>query len=76
MEFPAPLSEREARRSAELADAIRKAASRPMTALEKRAERISFIMGMVGDKSGITREMVERHVDRTSGAVHRDGDSA
>lgn len=39
--------------------ALEKAAARRMTAEERRQQKVSFIMGTMGDDSTITREKVE-----------------
>lgn len=38
---------------------LKAAAGRPLTADEVRAQRVSFIMGNMSEKSAITRERVE-----------------
>ena len=41
-------------------EALKKAAARQMTAEERRQQKVSFIMGTMGDDSTITREKVEK----------------
>lgn len=44
----------------ELLEALKKSAKTKMTPEEHREQRISFIMGSLDDKSGMTREQVSR----------------
>ena len=46
---------------------LRQAASAPLTAEELRRQRVSFIMGSVGDESNVTREYVESYLDAQEG---------
>lgn len=45
-----------------LLEALRKAATRDLTASELHSQKVSFIMGMVNEKSGITRSQVEKEL--------------
>jgi len=40
--------------------ALERATARPMTPSERRKQEVSFIMGTIGEDSGLTREMVEK----------------
>ena len=51
----------------ELTRRLTEAAGRPMTKKQVRSQRISFVMGMCGDDSQITREDVECAIDRMEG---------
>ena len=46
---------------------LREAAGRPMSREEVRAQKISFILGMMPHDSTITRQQVEDIVDRSAG---------
>ena len=46
---------------------LKEAAGKPMTRAQKRSQRISFVLGMCGDDHKITREDVERAIDRMEG---------
>lgn len=48
-------------------DALEKAATRPMTAEERRQQKISFIVGTMGSDSAITREKVESILAKQDG---------
>ena len=41
-------------------EALEKASARQMTAEERRQQKVSFIVGTMGDDSTITREKVEK----------------
>jgi len=51
--------------------ALKKAAARPLTEREARQQRVSFILGMVSDKSNVTREKVEQVLAKQEGKVVR-----
>ena len=51
----------------ELTRKLKESAGRPMTRKQKREQRISFVLGMCGDDHKITREDVERALDRMEG---------
>lgn len=51
----------------DLLQRLHDAAGRPMTRDEQRAQKISFILGMMPHDSAITRGQVEQIVDRSEG---------
>ena len=51
-----------------LLDALREAGTRPVSAEELHAQRVSFIMGSVKAESGITREQVQRELAKQEGS--------
>lgn len=64
----------EQRLSDELAVAIRERMKRPpQTAWEKREEMISFVLGMVGRNSKMTREEVEDRLNKMYGYLPEQG---
>ena len=54
----------------ELITRMKEAAQRSMTPEEKRAQRISYILSMVGRDDASTKEEVENYVDQRYGNVH------
>lgn len=54
----------------ELITRLKKAAQRPMTPEEKRAQRISYILSVVGRDDESTREEIENYIDERYGNAH------
>lgn len=52
---------------ASLLEALRQAAERPMTADEIARQRVSFVMGALGDKSNLTRARVQEILAQQDG---------
>ncbi len=48
-------------------DILRKAAKKELSSAEIREQRLSFTMGMLGDKNTMTREEVKELIDRHYG---------
>jgi len=48
--------------SEELLTALKAAAKRPLSARELRAQRLSFVMGMLGEHTGLSRREVARKI--------------
>lgn len=48
--------------SEELLVALQVAAKRPVSARELRAQRLSFVMGMLGEHNGLSRREVARKI--------------
>ncbi len=46
---------------------LKAAAQRPMTEQQVKEQRVSFILGMVGESSNVTREKVESVLARQEG---------
>ena len=55
--------------NAALLEAMRQAASRPLTANEVKAQRISFILSSLSDKSTVTRDQVVKIIDEQAGVT-------
>lgn len=55
--------------SAALLEAMKKAASRPLTTDEVKAQRISFILGSLSDKSTVTRDQIAKIIDDQEGVT-------
>lgn len=55
------------RTEAGLLERLKIASSRRLTLDEIERQRVSFIMGMVGNKSGVTREKVRAVLDKQEG---------
>jgi hypothetical protein len=51
-----------------LLDALKEATGRPVSSEELHAQRVSFIMGSVKAKSGITREQVQQVLAKQEGS--------
>ena len=51
----------------EVLKALEKASARQMTAEERRQQKVSFIVGTMGDDSTITREKVEKILAEQNG---------
>jgi len=47
---------------------LREAGTRPVSAEDLHAQRVSFIMGSVKAESGITREQVQRELAKQEGS--------
>ncbi len=47
--------------------ALKSAATTQLTSAEMQKQRISFVMGMIGDKSTVTREQVKNIVEKQEG---------
>ncbi|MDE0331091.1 MAG: hypothetical protein OXL41_04420 [Nitrospinae bacterium] len=54
----------------ELIARLKKAAQRPMTPEEKRAQRISYILSVVGRDDESTKEEIENYIDERYGNTH------
>lgn len=54
----------------ELITRLKKAAQRPMTPEEKRAQRISYILSVVGRDDESTKEEIENYIDERYGNMH------
>ncbi len=54
----------------ELITRIKAAAQRTMTPAEKRAQRISYILSVVGRDDESTKKEVEDYIDQRYGNVH------
>ena len=54
----------------ELITRLKEAAQRPMTPEEKRAQRISYILSVVGRDDESTREEIENYIDERYGNMH------
>ena len=54
----------------ELTTRIKAAAQRTMTPAEKRAQRISYILSVVGRDDESTKKEVEDYIDQRYGNVH------
>lgn len=54
----------------ELITRLKKAAQRPMTPEEKRAQRISYILSVVGRDDESTKEEIENYIDERYGKTH------
>lgn len=50
--------------SKELLQKLYEAAGHKMTADERRAQKVSFILSSAGDDTGLTRERIEEVLDR------------
>jgi len=57
----------ELRTDPELLELVRKTAGRKLTAAERREQRISFVFGQVGRKSGLTLEEIRRMIEEREG---------
>ena len=55
----------------ELRKAMREAAGKPMTPEMIREQKISFILGTLGDDSTITRKEIEAYLDQKMGIPAR-----
>ena len=51
----------------QLLDALQRSAGRKMSPEEKRQQRVSFIMGTMGDDNTITRQEIEKILDEQDG---------
>ncbi len=54
----------------ELIKRMKEAAQRPMTPEEKRAQRISYILSVVGRDDESTKKEVEDYIDERYGNTH------
>lgn len=57
----------EAKTDQALIDALTEAAKRPLTTEEIRKQRVSFILGSLGNDSTITKEQVETVLNKLEG---------
>ena len=53
----------------DLLKALKKAAGRPMSAEEVRAQKLSFVLSTLEDTSEATRERVEKQLDAHEGCA-------
>lgn len=54
-----------------LQKALKEAAGKPMTREMIRRQKVSFILGTLGDDSTITRKQIEAYLDKQEGVATR-----